>query len=68
MPQVLRTSQAATDLLEIWVYLAEKSSLETAARLLSTIDQKCHALAEQPGMGRRCDDLAPGLRRLPVGR
>jgi len=39
MPQVLRTPQAATDLLEIWVYLAEESSIETADRVLSTIDQ-----------------------------
>jgi len=61
MPQVLRTSQAATDLLEIWVYLAQESSIETADRVLSTVDQKCRALAEQPGMGRCRDELAPDL-------
>ncbi len=32
MPQILRTPQAATDLLEIWVYIAEESSLDAASR------------------------------------
>ena len=41
--------------------------METADRVLGTIDQKCQALAEQPGIGRRRDELAPGLRSLPVG-
>jgi len=67
MPQVLRTSQAETDLLEIWVYIGQESSMETADRVLGTIDQKCQALAEQPGIGRRRDELAPGLQSLPVG-
>ncbi len=67
MPQVLRTSQAATDLLEIWVYIAQEGSMDAADRVLNTIDQKCQALAEQPEMGRRRDELAPGLRSLPVG-
>jgi len=67
MPHVLRTAQAATDLLEIWVYIAQESSMEVADRVLGTVDQKCQALAEQPGIGRRRDELAPGLRSLPVG-
>jgi toxin ParE1/3/4 len=67
MPQVLRTAQAAIDLLEIWVYIAEESSMDAADRVLGTIDRKCQALAEQPGMGRRREELASGLRSLPVG-
>ena len=62
MPHVLRTSHAETDLLEIWVYIAEEGGIDAADRVLGTIDQRCQALAEQPGMGRRRDELAPGLR------
>ena len=41
--------------------------MDAADRVLGTIDQKCQALAEQPGMGQRRDEFAPGLRSLPVG-
>ena len=62
------TLQAGRDLLEIWVYVAEQRSIEAANTLLRTIEAKCEQLAEMPGMGRRRDELLPGLRSFPQGK
>lgn len=67
MPAILRTRQAEADLLEIWLYIAEEGGLPAADRVLLSVDQKCQALAGSPGMGRRREELAPGLRSFPVG-
>ena len=35
---------------------------------MNRINQKCDRLLDFPGMGRRRDELAPGLRSFPVDR
>ncbi|MBN9413431.1 MAG: type II toxin-antitoxin system RelE/ParE family toxin [Candidatus Paracaedimonas acanthamoebae] len=47
---------AKQDLLEIWEYIAEESTV-TALKVLSTIEQKCHMLSEHPNLGHRRTDL-----------
>ena len=66
MAEVLRTLPANADLMEIWVHLAEEN-IEIANSILQTIGCKCQDCAELPGMGRRRDDLAPGLRCIAQG-
>jgi toxin ParE1/3/4 len=66
MGQTQRTVPAERDLLEIWVHIAEES-FEAADRLLDTIDETCRKLADTPGLGRRREELAAGLRSFPVG-
>lgn len=66
MPQVLRTSQAHLDLVEIGLRIASDNPV-AAARLLDRIDEICRLLATQPGMGRPRPDLHPGVRSFPVG-
>ncbi len=66
MANVQRTRQADADLLEIWVYIAE-NNVEAANRLIQSLGRRCHDCAELPGMGRRRDDLSPGLRSLTEG-
>jgi toxin ParE1/3/4 len=68
MARVTKTVQAERDLLEIWVYVAEQSSLEAADRLLRTIDAQCDILADLPGMGRAREELLSGLRSFPIGK
>jgi toxin ParE1/3/4 len=58
---------AETDLIEIWVYVAE-DSVEAADRLIAKIQRQCQVLADAPGAGRRRDDVLPGIRSFPVGR
>lgn len=66
MAQVERTLPAEVDLLQIWTYLAPRNS-EAADKVLQAIAQKCQDCAEFPGMGRRRDDLAPGLCSIVSG-
>ena len=66
MPRVLRTPEARQDLLGIWVYVAE-NSVASADRLLEAINAQCETLAEFPQMGRRREELSPGMRSFVVG-
>jgi len=65
----IRTSQAGSDLNEIWYYVATKSgSLDVADRLIDSITDRFTLLASYPNMGRaRDEDLRLGLRSFPVG-
>jgi len=65
----IRTSQAGSDLNEIWYYVATKSgSLDVADRLIDSITDRFTLLAGYPNMGRaRDEDLRLGLRSFPVG-
>ena len=67
MPQVTRTTQAESDLIDILADVGQRS-LTAADRLADQIDRQCERLARFPGMGRKRDDLAPGLRSFPVGK
>lgn len=66
MPVVRRTAQAEEDLIEIWIYIAQDNPA-AADRLLDNFDSKFSLLAEQPALGPAREDIAPGLRYLPVG-
>ena len=66
MAEVFRTSRAGTDLVEIWLYVAEYS-IEAADRLLAAIDEKCRLLAASPEIGEARDDLGSGVRCFTHG-
>jgi toxin ParE1/3/4 len=57
---------AKQDLKEINHYLI-RFSPAAARRLKEQIKQQCQSLATFPEMGRKADNLAPGLRSFPVG-
>lgn len=59
------TPAASQDLDDIYDYLAQRNPA-AAARVIDDLRQRCRALADFPGMGRRCGELAPGLRCSPV--
>ena len=52
---------------EIWNHIAD-SDLAAADRWLGRLDKQLRLLATQPLMGRARDELAEGLRSLPMGR
>ena len=66
MAKILLKPQAETDLIEIWVYIAQDNPT-AADQLLNTIDDKCLTLAESPLIGKARDELVPGVRSFPVG-
>jgi toxin ParE1/3/4 len=65
--RALRVTRAAeADLLEIWLYLFEKSE-QAADRVTDEIAAKYDLLCKFPHMGRRRGELGVHYRSLPVG-
>jgi toxin ParE1/3/4 len=64
-----RTSQADSDLDDIWYYVASRGgSIDIADRFVDSITDRFFLLASHPNIGRaRDEDLRPGLRSFPVG-
>ena len=61
-----RLSAAAQgDLEDRWLHIA-RDNVEAADRLLDAIEKKLIMLARHPHLGRKCDELAPNLHRLPA--
>jgi len=67
MPALFRTAQAAEDLIDIWLYIAN-DNLTAADKVLSRFENVFKLLAEQPEMGVVRPDIAPELRYFPVGK
>jgi len=65
MPRVTLTQSAQTDLLEAWLYIAEKN-LQAADQLVDAIEQNANTLLRQPLMGRARPELAQGARSWPT--
>ena len=65
MPYRLSTL-AEQDLDEIWSYVADDASPETADRLIDDIVDRFNLLAEQPGMGRVSPEFGPGVQSFAV--
>lgn len=64
----LRVSRDARhDLGEIHFHIA-KDDERAADRLVAKLLEKAALLAEGPGLGEACEELAPGLRRFAVGK
>jgi toxin ParE1/3/4 len=66
MTIVVKRPLAELDLWEIWDYIAD-DSLDRADGFLDRIEEKLRSLARSPGIGRRREELLPGLQSFPVG-
>jgi len=64
--RVLMRPRAEADLDDIWWYIAQDNP-DAADRFLDELEEHCRTLAQFPKMGAPRDELAPGLRSLPVG-
>lgn len=65
MPRIRFTQLAETDLLELWVTIAEEN-LIAADEILDVIQATTKLLGTQPAMGRARSELAEGLRSIPT--
>jgi toxin ParE1/3/4 len=59
--------RATSDLTEIWNYIAD-DSVTNADAFVDKLDETIRVLANQPGSGRRREELAPGILSFPFGR
>jgi toxin ParE1/3/4 len=67
MFELLYSPEAEDDLMESWLYIAADTDPETADGVFSPVWDKCFALLKHPEMGRRREELAPGLRSISRG-
>jgi toxin ParE1/3/4 len=65
MARVRYSRRAEDDLLDIGRYTLETWGAEQANRYLFEIEACCQRLAENWGMGRSCDEIRRGLRKMP---
>lgn len=66
MSQFQVSANARSDLEEIWVYIAQ-DNLQAADGLMRAIVSRFSLLASMPDLGRSREELARGLRSLPLG-
>lgn len=57
------TAKADQDLVEIYLFTAERYGIAQAERYRESMAKALESLADNPGLGRSADALRPGLRR-----
>ena len=60
--------RAEADLVAIGAYTLRTWGEKRAARYIGELEDCCRSLARNPALGRACDDVRPGLRRMEQGR
>lgn len=59
---------AEADLLDIATYTLQTWGQDQAIRYVDDLEACCQRLAGNPELGRACDQVRPGLRRMEHGR
>jgi toxin ParE1/3/4 len=59
--------RAEADLLSIGGYTLDNWGKAQAARYIGELERCCQTLADNPALGRLCDEVRPGLRRHEHG-
>ncbi|MFY9747414.1 MAG: type II toxin-antitoxin system RelE/ParE family toxin [Acidobacteriaceae bacterium] len=60
--------KARADLIDIGAYTLQTWSEAQAIRYLDRLEDAMERLAENPMLGRACDEIRTGLRRIAEGR
>lgn len=54
--------------MDIGAYTLDKWGEDQTLRYIDSLETCCQQLAENPQLGRPCDHIRPGLRRMEHGR
>ena len=68
MKRILLSPRAKSDLDDIWDYTATIWNIDQAEIYLRQIQHSIEAIADNPRLGRACDELRPGYRKHPAGQ
>ena len=60
--------RAEADLLIIGAYTLRTWGEDQTIRYIDDLEACCQMLSDNPALGRACDDVRPGLRRMECGR
>lgn len=66
IPQFRLTEPAIRDIEQIADYIAKVAGLVQSERFLSKLEVKFAKIAQFPNLGRRRDEVLPGLRSLTI--
>ncbi|MFR9773850.1 type II toxin-antitoxin system RelE/ParE family toxin [Nocardia sp. SC052] len=67
MSRYLLYPAARADLEEIWDHTLQQWGPEQAEDYVNELRHAIERVADRPGIGRACEELRPGYRRLPAG-
>jgi toxin ParE1/3/4 len=59
---------AEADLIDIAAYTLDTWGPEQTVRYVDALEACCRRLAKKPDLGRPCDHIRPGLRRMESGQ
>ena len=59
---------AEADLTDIGIYSLQIWGEDQAVRYIDNLEYCCNLLADNPQLGRACNHIRPGLRRMECGR
>ena len=68
MPSFHLTRRAYEDLKSIARHTQDRWGRAQRDKYLSSLDECFHLLAENPGLGRACDEIRAGYRKMQEGR
>ncbi len=68
MGKIRFSRRAEVDLLSLGDYTLHKWGKAQAIRYIGELELCCQMLADNPALGRTCDEVRPGLRRHEHGR
>ena len=68
MPKYVISDAAQADVRGIFRYTSEKWSEDQAVRYTTALRDCFLTIAQHPAMGRACDSVSEGLRRLELGK
>ena len=68
MARLRFSRQAEADLFDIGLYTFRTWGPEQTERYLRELEDCCQLLADRPGLGRACDEIRSGLRRMEQGK
>jgi toxin ParE1/3/4 len=60
--------RAEKDLMDICGYTLRTWGEGQASKYIDGLETCCQRVADDPGLGRACDDIRPGLRRMEQGQ
>jgi toxin ParE1/3/4 len=65
--QYLLSPAAQADLDQIWDYTYDHWGVDRADDYLRELQRAVNSRADNPGIGRACDEIRPGYRKLAAG-
>ncbi len=67
MSRCLLSPAAQADLAQIWDYTRDRWGADQAGEYLRELQRAIARAAANPRVGRSCDDICPGYRKLAAG-